>query len=246
MLMPRYKLIRVRMPRNELLARSFAILMLNVLGAAITGATFAIAVVFGEEIRLIAADEESTSFSSIAVQAGAIGGSLGAMAGAVTSPIAVLAMIRTDFISPLVVTFLASSLAALTAVIHPAVGLLASLVAYLAACIVTLIRVPQTWPRPIPPGACVSCGYDLKGLDADHCPECGKQRPSPRQCRVCLNPIRRMEFLRPAIVPSPVLCGSCRQHIGPDLTCQRCGHHFPPDAANCPGCHRPTGLPSKT
>lgn len=231
------------MPGNELVARSFAIVMLNVLGSTINGVAFAVAMVIGQEIRLIAADAESSSFSSIAVQACVVGGTLGAIVGVLSSPIAVVAVIRTEGIRPLTLTFLASSVAALTAVIHPVVGLICSLGAYLVSCVVTSLRAPQTWPPPIPPGSCVRCGYDLRGLEADVCPECGKKRPLPRQCRVCLNPFSPVEFLRPSIIPWPIVCKSCRQHIGPDLTCQRCGDHLPPDAAACPGCHRPTGLP---
>jgi len=186
--MPADKLMRVRMPGNELFARLFVIFMLNVCGAVINGAIIAIALVFGEEIRLIAADAESSSFPSIAVQAGVLGGTLGAVVGALTSPISMVAMIRTECIRPLALTFLASSLASLTAVMHPLIGLICSIAAYLVCCVITLLRAPQTWPPPIPPGACVGCGYDLKGLDADSCPECGRRRPTPRQCRVCLNP----------------------------------------------------------
>jgi hypothetical protein len=35
--------------------------------------------------------------------------------------------------------------------------------------------------RPFPPGRCSSCGYDLRGLESDHCPECGTARARAKE-----------------------------------------------------------------
>lgn len=37
-------------------------------------------------------------------------------------------------------------------------------------------------PRVVPPGICIGCGYDLRGIDSERCSECGceivKEKPA--------------------------------------------------------------------
>lgn len=39
-------------------------------------------------------------------------------------------------------------------------------------------RLISKWVVPTPRNECLSCGYLLKNLKADHCPECGSQIPN--------------------------------------------------------------------
>ena len=51
------------------------------------------------------------------------------------------------------------------------------IVVWNAWVIATIVRAESPSLRAVP-GACAACGYDLTGLDADTCPECGAERES--------------------------------------------------------------------
>ena len=46
-----------------------------------------------------------------------------------------------------------------------------------------LLSAPTAWlwwtDRKVPPGHCIHCRYDLRGLDGGVCPECG----NPTECK---------------------------------------------------------------
>jgi rubrerythrin len=90
---------------------------------------------------------------------------------------------------------------------------------------------PTTWPPFAPAGRCVGCGYDLAGIRARACPECGRNRPAFDECRACGSPLAG----RP-----PGHCASCfTPYAGPSV-CQSCGHAIGLDPAPaCPHCTAP-------
>lgn len=61
----------------------------------------------------------------------------------------------------------------IAALIIPPFGtVMATCLALIAASITAAARLPVVWDRPRR-GACVACGYNLRGNESGRCPECG-------------------------------------------------------------------------
>lgn len=50
---------------------------------------------------------------------------------------------------------------------------------FLGLCFALLIVLPRPWKKSLGPGHCTKCGYDIRGLAAESCPECGVPISSP-------------------------------------------------------------------
>lgn len=241
--MPRESIAREKLKLSVLVRRLGRLFFIACVGGAIVGAVLGIASAvhiwifwspgfetFGQLIQGVAL---STAYSA------AFFGVL----GAITSPLPMWALYRVRFNHSAFLIYKTCDLLALTALIFPLVGVLAVGCAFVVMCAYRARAGPIVWPPVVAPGHCIGCGYDLHGIDADNCPECARHRNRPLECRVCSQPTAWPWAANPS---RPPICSGCGQDLTPVPACQRCGNPLSPGTVNCPGCHRPTGLPSKT
>jgi len=168
----------------------------------------------------------------------------GAIIAAITSPLPIAMLLRKPLMPCAIrIVAITAGCTFLGSLFHPGLGLAYGGVSYLATCMIVPLFFHRSWPEPMyPPPLCSGCGYDLSGIVADLCPECARQRPEPRQCRVCAGPLPTPDQSAPEWNRHNMACRSCNYPYPYLLTCQRCGHALTPTDATCPGCHRPTGL----
>ncbi len=152
-------------PRSRHLARAASLVFVSVTGGALIGGVYAVAL--------------SWSFSLFAAPFGAV---FGAVIGLLASPITVSAMMfkRLDHAWMIIypVSLAAAAFGGYVDYVTgngnggPGVGFLATLGVFVVACVISARALPRRW-NPAPAGACSNCCYDLRGLSASTCPECG-------------------------------------------------------------------------
>ncbi len=238
--------IREKVPLLARVIRLCACFCVVVIGGAVVGFVFGAGVALHTHLFVpVSVQSKWTVADNLGLYllAGAGGG---AGLGAISSPLTVACLFRTRWQDSVWRMYACTSLAAMASVVHPAIGFITAAITLAVLCIRTLIMFPRVWPAILPPGHCGRCGYDITGLSAVVCPECGETLPGPRDCRVCLRRLPNFESNRRPWKRKQRFCEGCKHDIPIELTCQRCGNPLSPDSVNCPGCHRPTGLLQRT
>lgn len=237
--MPRERLERQRPPFIEWLGRACLVFLLSMAGTAVVGEVYAIAWMI--HVRIVESEMRFDDVAMVIVTAPMCG----CLIGTLLFPLPLIFVLRKPIARSMRRIYGCTCAAALAAICGPTIGLIVVALVFVAMCIESLRR-PTVWPELVPPGRCAGCGYNLRGLDGASCPECGRNIPQPRECRACYRPLPTPDQSAPEWNRGIVSCQNCSNTFEWALSCQRCGHHLPPDAAACPGCHRPTGLPAKS
>ncbi|TVQ30895.1 MAG: hypothetical protein EA376_11565 [Phycisphaeraceae bacterium] len=140
--------------------RLVSIFIITVIGGALIGCMWAGAMSYGDTLYLY------------------MGLLFGGYVGFMTSPITLLVLRRKELPTAVAWIYLPSFVAALIlgAAMDGLTSIFATIGFYLAACIVVGLAMPNVWPYR-PAWRCVKCMYDLRGLPANICPECGAEQP---------------------------------------------------------------------
>jgi len=237
--MPRESLAREKLHVSTLIGRLASIFLIACVGGVAIGAILGVA--SGIHIRFFWSVSTSSSVSVIFISI-LYGVLIFGIIGVITSPLLVLALYRGRYSSDALFIYKTCGWLALLALIFPPLGILVVAGAFITTCAYCARAGPFIWPAIVPPGFCVGCGYDLHGIDADNCPECARHRNRPLECRVCS---RAFAWPWPTPKSQPQICSGCGHDLTANPLCQRCGNNLQPDAATCPGCHRPIGIPPK-
>lgn len=237
--MPREHLERQRPPLIEWIGRACLVFLLSMAGMAVVGEVYAITWLI--YLRVV----EGEIGVDVVAMAIVLTPMYGCLVGAVVFPIPLLFVLRKPIARSMRRIYGWTSATTLFAILNPTMALVVVGVVFIAMCIEALRR-PTVWPELVPPGRCAGCGYDLQGLDAANCPECGRGISRPRECRACYRPLPTPDQSAPYWNRYMLACQHCSNTFDWDLACQRCGHRLNDDTHTCPGCHRPTGMPAKS
>jgi len=243
--MPHESLVREKLAGSVLIARLAVLFFVACVGGGVVGAVAALAGGWHAVLFWNSAPDSFGELIGSAVIVVSYGLAFGCVLGGISSPILMLAIVRKPLETAAFKIYKACALLALSIFVYPPAGAIIVIATFLIACFYRWRKDPVVWPAVIQPGRCVGCGYDLAGITSDHCPECGRQRPTPRQCRVCLQPIPFIALQRQTPAVFVVVCKFCHHELGSDMVCQRCGHTLSSDSHACPDCRHSTDLHSQ-
>ncbi len=110
------------------------------------------------------------------------GAVLGSFVGFITSPIPAFLLMHKQLSHAWLITYGGSAMVILVAyTLFPNSSLVITFIGWLVICIGVCLVLPRKWSPTGPPAhLCRSCGYDLRGLTAQTCPECGNAVASNR------------------------------------------------------------------